>query len=363
LTSTEIGLAELWKKTLQIDLVGLDDDFFEIGGDSLAATILASEIHRRFGLEFVPADIMSYSTVAAQAIYCDKTGSGDGDILLPGFVIGVNVDGKREPLFLLHGATGYMLFRKEFFTILGPDQPVYVFQAPGIDGRDVTPKTVKEFADTYVEVIKKISPSGPWRIAASCAGSLIALELCCTIEKENGEVDRLILIDPPIFPRCAEPLYPEVGARKSIASVKKLLKKIESFLFRQKSLDNDDESSFYRSLRNRARQHKRRLKHINQRVVGEGIIPKEVELSYQPEDMLRTTSALRHALHTYKPRPWEGEAVIIVATQRRSKQPLEHPFWNDHLGRAVYEKINCGHNDLFESRLQDVAHIVSGILK
>jgi thioesterase domain-containing protein/acyl carrier protein len=359
----EETLASLWETILQLDRVGLDDDFFELGGDSLAATILASKIEKKFGVDFAPAKIMSYSTVSAQAAYCASEPDDLAAGPLPSYVVGVNLEGERPPLFLLHGANGFTVFRHDFFEVLGAEQPVYVFQAPGLDGRGATPTTVEDFAATYAEIIRNAWPDGPWRIAAPCAGALIALELCHSLAKSGGTIDRLILIDPPVVSPRVSSLY-AVEKRRSLR--KRLRRRWRRGLEKIKARGfglNAEELAYQRSLKKRARRQKRGMRAIQSRELGGGPIPAEVESSYLPEDMLRTAMAVSDATRAYVPRPWPGDAKMIVSTARRGREVQEDPFWRSHLGAVDYDMIDSSHTDLFERKLSDVARIVSDFLE
>jgi thioesterase domain-containing protein/acyl carrier protein len=362
-TGSEETLAGLWQAILQLDRVGLDDDFFELGGDSLAATILASKIEKKFGIAFAPAKIMSYSTVSAQAAYCASEPDHSAAAPLPSYVVGVNLEGGRPPLFLLHGANGFTVFRHDFFKVLGPEQPVYIFQAPGLDGRDTPPTTVEEFAAAYGEVIRGASPDGPWRIAAPCAGALIALEICHSLAKTGGTIDRLILIDPPIVSPRVSSLY-AVRKRRSLRN--RLRRRWRRGLEQIKASGfglNAEELAYERSLKKRARLQQKRTRGIQSRELGSGPIPAEVESSYLPEDMLRAAMAVSDATRSYVPRPWPGDAKMIVSTARRGREVQEDPFWRSHLGAVDYDIIEGGHKDLFERKLPEVARIVSNFLE
>ena len=76
-TQTETKLAVIWQDVLGIDRVGTADDFFELGGDSFSATVLAGQIEATFGIRFTPADILTSSTIAsqAQAVSADANGA------------------------------------------------------------------------------------------------------------------------------------------------------------------------------------------------------------------------------------------------------------------------------------------------
>ncbi len=55
----EERLAELWKNLLNIERVGVNDNFFNLGGHSLKATMLASRIYKEFNVELLLKDIFS----------------------------------------------------------------------------------------------------------------------------------------------------------------------------------------------------------------------------------------------------------------------------------------------------------------
>jgi acyl carrier protein len=73
-------LARLWADTLQISPVGLHDDFFELGGDSLAAAELQAEMDREFGVEISATTLFLSPTIAelSQVIHGALTDGGRG---------------------------------------------------------------------------------------------------------------------------------------------------------------------------------------------------------------------------------------------------------------------------------------------
>ena len=50
-TSIEIRLAEIWAEVLGVDAIGIRDDYFELGGDSLLATQLRAKIKEQFAVK------------------------------------------------------------------------------------------------------------------------------------------------------------------------------------------------------------------------------------------------------------------------------------------------------------------------
>lgn len=62
----------IWIEVLEYDKIGLDDDFYEKGGDSLLAVKLLELIRERVGISLEIADIFSYTTIRSQANYIKK---------------------------------------------------------------------------------------------------------------------------------------------------------------------------------------------------------------------------------------------------------------------------------------------------
>jgi acyl carrier protein len=66
-TPAEKTLAEIWQAVLGISDVGIDDDLFEVGGDSLVAAEITSRIRERFDREVTLREMLREPTVAGLA--------------------------------------------------------------------------------------------------------------------------------------------------------------------------------------------------------------------------------------------------------------------------------------------------------
>lgn len=73
---SETSLVAIWANILKIteDTIGIDDDFFEMGGHSLKVTTLIADIHLKFGVDIPMAEIFRMPTIRAQADYISKSG-------------------------------------------------------------------------------------------------------------------------------------------------------------------------------------------------------------------------------------------------------------------------------------------------
>jgi pimeloyl-ACP methyl ester carboxylesterase len=189
-------LTRVWADALKLDRVGIEDDFFALGGDSLAATVICAEVGRVTGRKVAPSALVEASTIAsfASVIEGDLRASAD-QMLVP-----IRTTGDRPPLVLIHGFDGQILFVRRLAWLLPPDQPVYGIQARGMDG-SAPHADVKEMAADYAAAIMKTLGTREIFLGGFCMGGVISIEVLRHLYSANGAVRRLILIDPPVEPR------------------------------------------------------------------------------------------------------------------------------------------------------------------
>lgn len=68
-TDMERTLSEIWASVLNVDRVGIHDNFFDLGGHSLTATRFISRIRRDHGIEISLRAVFEYPTISALAEY------------------------------------------------------------------------------------------------------------------------------------------------------------------------------------------------------------------------------------------------------------------------------------------------------
>ncbi len=86
-TATEQGIAQIWQEILGIERVGLQDNFFGLGGHSLLVTQVISHLHTQFDEEITVRDLFTFPTIAQLAKHIDglllvRLDSDDTDALL-----------------------------------------------------------------------------------------------------------------------------------------------------------------------------------------------------------------------------------------------------------------------------------------
>jgi thioesterase domain-containing protein len=212
-TRLETQIAAAFSDVLRVDPIGRDDEFYDLGGDSLAGEALSIEIERGTGRSFPISKLFRHGTPALIAQLLGDTeptsakpqgavpesAKADG----PAHVHTTSVAPEPNQLriFMVHGNGGYMSLRPEFRDGLAPGREVTMFEMPGLRGGRRPIWRITTLARKYVEQMEAEQPEGPLHLAAFCSGSFIALEMAAILRKKGRPVSRLVLIDPYALPR------------------------------------------------------------------------------------------------------------------------------------------------------------------
>jgi len=230
LNPVESALAEIWCELLGVDDVAPDDDFFALGGHSLAAVRLFARIRKQYQVDLPLATLFQAPTLGALAALVaqhagvtltadepdERARKSNVIPLVPRawspLVTICKGDAGVAPLFCVHGAGGNVLNFKVISDRLGAQLPFHGLQAQGVDGRLQPLKSVEEMAEQYVDAVRAVQPRGPYQLAGYSAGGVIALEMAQRLKAAGAEVRLLAMIDT---------LAP-VAARTPVAAWRKL---------------------------------------------------------------------------------------------------------------------------------------------
>jgi thioesterase domain-containing protein/acyl carrier protein len=353
----EIAIAEIWQRVLNVDQIGVKDDFFDIGGDSLAATALASALQDDFSLPFTPSSIIGSSTVAAQAALLSPQQTTQSGSLnaLPAHLTLINKGGSKPPLFIVHGAAGFTMFDKRFLDGFDSDQPIGFFEAPGLDGKEQTPERVEEFAERYLKTIRQVAPESNWMIAASCTGGLIALEMCVQAQQQGEHVSRLMLLDPFDIRNLSIPVEnwqwhrpTETKVEPKSTAFESGLQKLRRMLTWTSSAKTDKPKTVNptESQPNPPTIEER----IQLRISDEESIFVPSAVAYNADAMRQAVSQFLKAITIYHPGCWSGEAFILSTSSRIPCMPA----WKNHLPNLKYRPVDFDHYNLFTNGLPTI---------
>ncbi|MDZ8051398.1 MAG: SDR family NAD(P)-dependent oxidoreductase [Aulosira sp. ZfuVER01] len=199
----EETIAQIWQQSLGIEPIGIDDDFFELGGDSLLAVHLIAKISAATQTKLSSHSLLDAPTIADLAELITQNASpsqlanGQAKPELPSTLVEIQSGSSKPPLFLIHPVGGHVYVYRDLAQYLGSDQPVYGLQAQGIDGKTPPLTKVEEMATQYLEALRVVQPHGTYFLGGSSFGGTIAYEMAQQLQAQGEKVGLLFLIDTP----------------------------------------------------------------------------------------------------------------------------------------------------------------------
>jgi thioesterase domain-containing protein len=189
-TPLEETLAGAWAEILGLERIGIHDNFFELGGHSLLAVRLFSRLAEVLGHSPRMSVLFQAPTVAA---FAEMLQRGGGSPATPE-IIPLRTTGARQPLFCVPGVLGMGFIFVDLARYTGADQPLYALQARGFSGE--TPHTrIEAIAAYYIESMRTVQPTGPYRILGYSMGGTISYEMARQLRQAGQEVAFVGMID------------------------------------------------------------------------------------------------------------------------------------------------------------------------
>lgn len=191
----EGDLADIWRAVLHVegDLM-TDDDFFDLGGNSLLAVQLVVEISERLGVEVGLAELAEITTLGALAdrvrggVGAEAGGRRNAVLLQPG-------DPALPPIFLVPGRGGTALSLYRLATKITTGHPVYALEAVGLRAGEQPLRTIEQLARHHVATLRALGAAGPYLLAGYSVGGLVAYEMARLLSADGEAVDVVVMID------------------------------------------------------------------------------------------------------------------------------------------------------------------------
>jgi oxalate---CoA ligase len=183
----ERELLQLWERLLGTPDIGIDDDFFEKGGDSMLATEMLLEVEQLTGKPYPQADL---STLTIRRI-ADVVASSQ--VSERNLVTQVKL-GSGIPFFFCHGDEDHRgIYAHRLAALLPDDQPVFLLHCD-LDAMEYS-TSVEEIAGRYVDEVLRLAPDSPVILGGYCWGGLAAWHLAHLLRSRGVVVRELLLID------------------------------------------------------------------------------------------------------------------------------------------------------------------------
>jgi thioesterase domain-containing protein len=207
-TDTERRLLALWEEVFGIDGLGIEDDYFALGGTSLLAARLFTSIAQTFNVKLPLSTILDAPTVRALSHHLEQhptevfewpIGSPQSQDLEQQSVQGskslVELKSGSRNLFLVHDGEGETLLYLNLARRMPADLAVVGIEPLRIPGVPLAQASVEEMAAFYVEEIRRRQSNGPYLLGGLCAGGVIAFEMASQLVRAGESVGLVALLE------------------------------------------------------------------------------------------------------------------------------------------------------------------------
>jgi amino acid adenylation domain-containing protein len=190
-TPLEQEVARIWEQVLKVKKVGVHDNFFDLGGNSMAAVRLMAQVHKELGPQLPLSALFQRGTIEHLASLLQEQSISS----LNSPIVTLQSSGTKPPLFFIHAAGGNVFSYLRLAQRLGSDQPVYGVQALSLVSEQESELTMEEMAASYVSSIVDKQPEGPYFIGGWSFGGVLAFEVARQLQMQGRRVGMLALID------------------------------------------------------------------------------------------------------------------------------------------------------------------------
>lgn len=191
----------LFEDVLGIPRIGVDENFFELGGDSLRLVALIAAIEQRFNRSLDPMQIMEHPTIGALAPLLETRRADQAARVI------TLTQGVAEPVFCIPGAGGIGV---EFYPLsrrLGAEQPLVVLRAAGTSGYEHPHASARALIGEHVEQIlewrARHQATRPVLLMGYSLGGIFAWEVATCLASRGIAVGCVFLIDSHVATKAA----------------------------------------------------------------------------------------------------------------------------------------------------------------
>ncbi|MEO1070211.1 MAG: condensation domain-containing protein, partial [Cyanobacteria bacterium J06638_6] len=168
----ELTLTQIWESVLGVSPLSVDDNFFDVGGDSLLAVQLFNQMQQQLDCALPLATLFQAPNVRKFAALLSQ----DQPVSQWSSLVPIQTSGFRLPFFF-HGGSADALTWARFSQLLGTERPFYGLQRPDLDGSEVIHTTVEALATDCIREMRMVQPKGPYLVGGHCLGGAVAFEI------------------------------------------------------------------------------------------------------------------------------------------------------------------------------------------
>ena len=341
-TRVEEQLVEIWKDVLGVAVIGVTDDFFEIGGHSLAATRVFSRIASVFGESLPVTTLFESPTIEALA---DRIGARSP--AADSSIVEIQPGRGGIPIFFVHGIGGNVIGFRDLAHHMGADQRVYGIQARRLYDDHPREMTVEAIAADYVQAVKRVQPEGPYAFAGLSFGGVVAFEMARQMSQSGGQMALLALLDASAL--GSHKRLPRASRHRLRAGRlgRRLTHHVTVLWQGQDSGRIDYVRGRLKTLRRRARSAWWRLQMRVESEYGYRQARRAHGASELPDRLRQVTEMLTLAARRYVPALYDGAATLFRARERPAIF-LQDPSlgWSDFVRTLTIREVPGSHTTM-----------------
>lgn len=312
----EARLARIFEIIFDQSRIGIQDDFFDLGGQSLTAARLLREIEKEFDIALDLSEIIVAPTVEKLAQRLSGR-AGEADSL----VVPLQSTGTKMPLFCIHSGGGHVIGYRDLVSCLDGDWPVYGVRAPELDGARKF-STVEELAIKYIAEIRRVQKKGPYQLCGMSFGGLVAYQIAMVLVEQGEQVALLALFDtgnPAYYKNLSLFEYLKFRSIYIVDRVRKYIGNMVRGAISNVAVDID---LFFRS----------RIRHL---IWKTGRKISQLMGRTMPKQLRSNVDMFADAARVYVPKPYPAEFFLFEAEGRTAEYSIDHT-----LGWGVVAKDN-----------------------
>ena len=295
-------LIRIWERLLDRQDIGIDDHYFDLGGHSILALQLFTEIEHLTGQRLPLATLFKAPTIRElSSLLQSSQRPTNWQSIVP-----INPIGTKPPLFAVPGIGGNVVGFYELVQLLGNDQPFYGLQSRGLDG-EVEPFTrVEDIASHFISEIQSVQPTGPYHLIGACIGGIIAFEMAQQLSAKGQKVALLALLEtwPPAS--LLAPSWTIPNSLRPYAFFLSVAFEVMSEIFRTKRED-------------RLTRISKAIRGMREMVASGDVYRGDREVRFRDT----VSEANRKAAAHYQPQPYSGRIELIIASERPVNPPKD----------------------------------------
>ncbi len=187
--SYESAVMQVWAELLETPPRDPRDNFFDLGGDSMAAARFLHRVEGITGIHLLPAVFFADPTPkgVARALR-RRLDSADPPPLVP-----FRPHGGKTPFFFVVPALPWALF--DLSRLLDDDRPFYAIHPLGFVDHENPKVDLEDLARRYIDCIREVRPTGPYIVGGVSSGGRVAWEMAQRLRAAGEEVELLVLVD------------------------------------------------------------------------------------------------------------------------------------------------------------------------